>query len=110
MSERTAQPHRSTLVDHPDVGPVLPLFVRRLPGHVQRLRAAQAAGNSAELVRIVHQLRGAGKSFGFEPITAYATAAEELLLAARPLPEIGPALEKLIDYIEHVEGYAAGNG
>jgi len=105
MPEPAAPPHRSTLAEHPDVGPVLPMFVRRLSGHVHSLRQCLAAGNSAELLRIVHQLRGAGKSFGFAPITAHAAAVEELLLAARPLPEAVPALEQLIAFIEHIEGY-----
>ena len=106
----TAPVYRSTLADHPDVGPVLPMFVRRLSGHVRGLRAALAAGQFEEILRIAHQLRGAGKSFGFEPITAYAAAVEELLRAARPPAEIAPALERLVDYIEHVEGYAVANG
>jgi HPt (histidine-containing phosphotransfer) domain-containing protein len=110
MPDSAGEFHRSTLAGHPDVGPVLPMFVRRLPGHVQGLHAAHAGGNSKELLRIVHQLRGAGRSFGFAPITAYAAAVEELLRAVRPLPEIAPALERLIDYIEHVEGYGVANG
>jgi HPt (histidine-containing phosphotransfer) domain-containing protein len=105
MSESAGQFHRSTLADHPDVSGVLPMFVRRLPGHVQRLRDLHATGNTPELIRAVHQLRGAGKSFGFPPITTHAAALEDLLLASRPLPDITPALEQLIAYIEHIEGY-----
>ena len=81
------------------------MFVQRLPGHVQHLRDLHAAGKTQELIRAVHQLRGAGKSFGFPPITTHAAALEDLLLASRPLPEITPALEQLIAYIEHIEGY-----
>ena len=106
MPETAGQVHRSTLADHPDVGPVLPMFVRRLSGHVERMRGALGAGKTEDLVRIVHQLRGAGKSFGFEPITTHAAAVEEILLAGRPLAEVAPALDRLIDYVEHVEGYA----
>jgi len=100
--------HRSALAEHPDVKAVLPVFVGRLRGHVARLRQLHGAGNREEFRRLVHQLRGAGKSFGFAPISERAGAIEEVVLAGRPLSEVGRALEELIAYMEHVEGYGVG--
>jgi HPt (histidine-containing phosphotransfer) domain-containing protein len=97
--------HPSTLVNHPDVAPVLPLFVGRLPGHVARLREFLAAGNRAELLRLAHQLRGSGRSFGFEGITDLAAKVEDMLLAGKTLADTASVVERLAAYIENVEGY-----
>lgn len=108
MSEREPSkgPHQSSRADHPDVREVIPVFVSRLPGHVKRLRELLTAGDSRGLQRLAHQLRGAGESFGFEPITEYAATIEDALRAWQPVEKTGPAVEKLIAYIRHVEGYA----
>lgn len=97
--------HRSTLAEHPDIRDILPRFVARLPAHVQRLRDLYAAGNLPELQRLVHQLHGTGKSFGFAQISTRAAAAEAALLSQAPPPEISRTLNALITYIQHVEGY-----
>jgi histidine phosphotransfer protein HptB len=102
MSE--AQRHKSTLAAHPDVAPVLPLFVGRLPGHVARLRDLLAAGDREELRRLAHQVRGSGKSFGFAEMTELAVEVEEMLIAGRPLEEVADAVERLVGFMENVEG------
>lgn len=99
--------HRSSLAEHPDVAPVLPRFVGRLPGHVARLRELLAAEDWKELQRLAHQLRGTGKSFGFERMTALAMDVEELLIAGTPPEEVAAAVGKLTQYIENVEGYGS---
>jgi HPt (histidine-containing phosphotransfer) domain-containing protein len=107
MSEmqRDGLRHTSTLADHPDVAPVLPRFVKRLPGQVARLRELLAAGNRGELQRLVHQVRGMGSSFGFAGMTDLAAEVEEMLLAARPWEEVVGGVERLAGYMEDVEGY-----
>jgi HPt (histidine-containing phosphotransfer) domain-containing protein len=97
--------HKSTLADHPDVKEVLPIFIGRLPVHVKRLRELVAAEDSSGLMMLAHQLRGAGKSYGFEGITTHAGAVEEHLAAGKPLSEGKALVAKLIHYIEHVEGF-----
>jgi HPt (histidine-containing phosphotransfer) domain-containing protein len=104
--DESAEPwHRSSLADHPDVQGVLPIFVGRLAGHVRRLRELRGAGDAEGLRRLAHQLRGTGQSFGFAPVSAHAAVVEEMLLAGRGVEEITPALQELIGYIEHIEGY-----
>jgi histidine phosphotransfer protein HptB len=97
--------HVSTRANHPDVSEILPLFVARLPGRVKQLRASLDAGDLDAFRDLVHQLKGAGGSYGFMPITSCSAAIEELLNHGRPKAEIESALEKLIDYIEDIEGY-----
>jgi HPt (histidine-containing phosphotransfer) domain-containing protein len=87
---------------------VIPVFIARLPGHVARLRALVAARDAEGLKLLAHKLRGAGKSFGFEPITRYAAEIEEMLLAGRPVDEASERVEMLAAYMARVEGFGAG--
>jgi HPt (histidine-containing phosphotransfer) domain-containing protein len=99
--------HRSSRADHPDIREVLPRFLARLPGNVRQLRQHQADGDRAGLRILAHQLRGAGSSFGFEPLTRRAGELEELILADAGDTRIVQALGDLIGYIELIEGYQA---
>ena len=106
MSEQTQiPPYRSALAEHPDVRDVLPIFIGRLGTRVRDLRSLHAAGNREELRRLAHQLKGAGKSYGFAPITEHALELEELIEAGTKEGEIVGALNKLVAYIEKIEGY-----
>ena len=68
-------------------------FAAGLPGRVDQFRAALAAGDRAELERAAHQLKGAGETLGFAPLTAPAAALEAA--AADPAAE-DAALEELL--------------
>jgi len=98
--------HKSSRANHPDVAPVLAKFVARLPGHVAKLRQSLAANDRAELQRLTHQLRGNGKSFGFEQMSQLAAEAEDLLIAGKPLADVAPVVERLTEFMMNVEGYA----
>ena len=67
--------------------------------------AALAAGDRATLQRLIHQCRGAGRSYGFAPISQHAADAEEALLAGAALPAVEPMVRRLVAYIEEIEGY-----
>src|ERR1051326_5986913 len=109
MPERTPSSpgpkHVSTRAAHPDVREVLPRFVHRLPAQVERLRRYYAAGDTQALGGVLHQLKGAGASYGFTPVSDYAETLGELLAQGRPLTEAQPLLERLIAYLEQIEGY-----
>jgi HPt (histidine-containing phosphotransfer) domain-containing protein len=97
--------HRSTLADQPDVREVLPLFIARLPEQVRNLRLFFLTDRSDELRRLAPQLKGSGKSCGFEPISTHAAVLEQGLSAGQPLPALESTLSALIQYIENIEGY-----
>ena len=59
----------------------------------------------ANLQRLTHQLRGNGKTFGFEQISVLAAEAEDLLVVGRPLEDVAPVVERLTEYMVNVEGY-----
>jgi HPt (histidine-containing phosphotransfer) domain-containing protein len=98
-------PHRSTLAEHATISPVLPQFIARLSVHVRMLRELYASGNIEEFRRLIHQLKGAGASYGFPPISHNAAGIQERLDAGSPLADILPTLEEMIAYIEQIEGY-----
>jgi len=108
MSHSTPEPvprHRSALVDHPDVKEVLPVFIGRLSLHVRRLRELVLAEDRSALMMLAHQLRGAGKSYGFEGITTHAAAVEEHLASGKDLSLAKPLVAKLIQYMEQIDGF-----
>lgn len=51
-------------------------FISRLPVRVNSLLALGASANVEELQRMIHQLKGAGASYGFPSITQTAARAE----------------------------------
>ena len=98
--------HHSTFHTDPTMRDLLVAFTRRLPAQVAQLRSLIAQNNPGEIRRIAHQLKGAGKSYGFPPITEHAAAIEQKLSASpASLPAAQPDLHALISYIENIEGY-----
>jgi HPt (histidine-containing phosphotransfer) domain-containing protein len=94
-------PHRSRYASDPYIGPILPKFHARLAQHVKHMEAFRAAGNGEELRRLLHQLKGSGKSYGYDGISTHAAAAEESLRSGGNGRE---ALDALIAYIRDIEG------
>ncbi len=79
--EPQARPElHSTYAEDPEMAELIEQFVRMLPERVAVIESAIAAGDMALLGGAAHQLRGAGGSFGFAPIT---TAAVEVEAAMR---------------------------
>jgi signal transduction histidine kinase/CheY-like chemotaxis protein/HPt (histidine-containing phosphotransfer) domain-containing protein len=82
-------------------------FVSRLPLRVSTINQQFSAGNLEELKRTVHQLKGAGKGFGFPKISEIAAVAEEQIRTQGALEEIDRSVRELIDVIRAVNGYCA---
>ncbi len=101
----TSPPYKSTLADHEGIGHLVAVFVTRMTGYVQELRAYSKAGDMAGLERLSHQLKGAGNSYGFGPITTLAQQVEDTLRANRPAEEVRPLVDALIGYMRQVDGY-----
>jgi HPt (histidine-containing phosphotransfer) domain-containing protein len=103
----TAGPHRSVYWDDPTMAALLQEYVQRMPEHVQQIQLFLRANKADELRRELHQLRGSGRSFGFQEISTLAGVAEELLLMGEPLATAKETIEALVEYLEQVEGYGA---
>ena len=67
----------SQLVDDQEIAELIPGFVTRLPGQLDEMRQAQAAGNYDDLRRLAHRLKGAGSSYGFPQLTECCKELEE---------------------------------
>jgi HPt (histidine-containing phosphotransfer) domain-containing protein len=102
MDYSAAMPHRSRYASDPHIGPILPNFHARLAQHVKNIEAYRAAGDTEELRKLLHQLKGAGKSYGYDAISTHAAAAEE---AVKARGNGGPSLDALLAYIRDIEGF-----
>ena len=80
-------------------------FIERLPKRVDDLAELMAKGNLTELQRAVHQLKGAGKGYGFPSISELAGRAEQYVKEQAQLETIQTAVDELIGVIRDVDGY-----
>jgi CheY-like chemotaxis protein/HPt (histidine-containing phosphotransfer) domain-containing protein len=102
------QPLRSTLIDHPRIGAIIPQYVAELPEQVAALANSLAIEQWSDLARSLHRLKGSGGGHGFAAITELAAAAEQALNEQQPLAEVTARVEQLIQCIRSVEGYEPG--
>jgi len=72
---------RSQYVDDADLAEVLAEFVKGLPGQVEAMSCALAAGRHEELRRLAHRLKGAGGSYGYPQLTEVAQELEKAAIA-----------------------------
>lgn len=92
----------SPLAFDPDLSDILDLFVSELPGRIAILLEQLERRQWEELRRAAHQLKGAGGSYGFPPITQWAGQLENALRQGRPEEEIRGAVEALADLCRRI--------
>jgi CheY-like chemotaxis protein/HPt (histidine-containing phosphotransfer) domain-containing protein len=88
-------PLYSSFAADAEMQPLIDRFVRRLPERVAALRVESRAAGSLQLLRLVHQLKGAAGGFGFHPISTFAGVVEELLREGREHALVLRALDDL---------------
>jgi HPt (histidine-containing phosphotransfer) domain-containing protein len=93
------------MADHPAVGPIVAGFIRRLPVHVCEFKRLMDANDVEGVRKLVHQLHGSGKSYGFAAISEHSAAIEEMLLRGAGLTAVMPRIHALLGYIEGIEGF-----
>ncbi len=76
----------SDFADDPGLAAIIEQFVAALPERLAAIEKALAERDMDTLVRLAHQLKGAGGSFGFAPITE---AAKALECAAKTQSDLG---------------------
>ena len=97
-----AEPCYSTLAGDSDLAELVALFVSELPQRLADIRQAAQDQNWQEVGRLAHQLRGAGGSYGFPPLTL---AAQHVESTAREQPTISSvrlALDQLTAVADRV--------
>jgi HPt (histidine-containing phosphotransfer) domain-containing protein len=96
---------KSSLADDPEMTEAIDEFVATLPSRVSAVESLLDEGNLTELRRVVHQIKGAGGGYGFDPITRVAAEAERKLQKNDDLEQIKAELAALTALIRSVEGY-----
>jgi HPt (histidine-containing phosphotransfer) domain-containing protein len=86
----------STLLDD-DLDDLIAEFVAEMPTRIKTLEDALASGNRPELLRAVHQLSGAGGSYGFGLLSQHARALEGRIREGAAFPEVLPAFGELTE-------------
>lgn len=91
----TGKPIYSTLGRDPDLVDIVDMFVAELPERIAAILQYLEHHDWEALRRAAHQLKGAGGSYGFEPITTTAARVEQLARQVAPEEEIREAVEEL---------------
>ncbi len=80
-------------------------FINRLPARVDSLTSLVQAGETEELRRLTHQLKGAGAGYGFPKITEIAARVESLIKSSEQLETIRTGVDELVELIRSIKGY-----
>ena len=108
LTPKTIGPRlRSTHEGDSKLAGVLQRFVERLPKRVEELLRLHRDANAGELLRAVHQLKGAAGGYGFPAVSELATRVESELKAQRPVANIAPNIDALTTLLRSIEGYPA---
>jgi signal transduction histidine kinase/CheY-like chemotaxis protein/HPt (histidine-containing phosphotransfer) domain-containing protein len=104
------QPLRSSIntsVD-PGMGELINALIADLPSMVSRIEELVDDHNFDELKLAVHQLKGLGGMYGFEPLSELAGTAECLINQAGPEGDVPNQVTSLLAMIRRIEGYPQG--
>jgi signal transduction histidine kinase/CheY-like chemotaxis protein/HPt (histidine-containing phosphotransfer) domain-containing protein len=80
-------------------------FINRLPARVVSLTSLVQTGETEELRRLTHQLKGAGAGYGFPQITEIAARVESLIKGSEELDKIRIGVDELVELIRSIKGY-----
>ncbi len=92
----------STLGDDPDLGELVEMYVDEMPERIAALEEAFQSSDQESLQRAAHQLKGAGQSYGFDPLTPLAAAVEYAARDKEPEENIRKVLDELLDVCSRV--------
>jgi HPt (histidine-containing phosphotransfer) domain-containing protein len=96
---------RSRLRGFPGMNPIIIEFVAGLPDRVRQLTDCLQRKDLDGLGHIVHQLRGAGGSYGFDDVTAPATQAEESIRNGESMEAITREVDSLVAIVRRIDGF-----
>jgi CheY-like chemotaxis protein/HPt (histidine-containing phosphotransfer) domain-containing protein len=95
----------STVGDDPVMAEVLVEYVANLPAEVASLQALLEGQDLKHLREAVHQMKGAGGSYGFQCLSDAAAIAERSLIAGAAIETVKPQVDSLIALIHKVRGF-----
>jgi len=86
----------SDLADDPDMIELIEQFLSHLIDAINQLERYHANNDSAALIALAHQLKGAAGGYGFTPITDAARRVEQSITAGAPAVQIDASIAALI--------------
>ena len=95
----------SSVAGDPVMAEILVEFVTNLPNEVAILRSLVDGKDMTLLRQTVHQIKGAGGSYGFQCISDVAASAEHGMIAGAALESVQSQVNSLIEMLEKVKGY-----
>ena len=95
----------SELADDPEMAPLVAKFVGNLDHKIDTMNSFIATNQLSELVRMAHQLSGAGGGYGFPRIS---DAARRLEASVTPDPDMKTILEAMTELSDLCQQAAAG--
>jgi two-component system sensor histidine kinase/response regulator len=95
----------STFDGDPVMTEVLMEFIANLPNEVASLKSLLCEQNLSALRDAVHQLKGAGGSYGFQTVTNMAAIAERSLISNAPIETVRLQVDSLIELIGQIRGF-----
>jgi PAS domain S-box-containing protein len=102
-------PIRSSLAGDPRMMKIIPEFVARLPGKVDKMLDLLEHHDLVALLGVVHDLVGTAGGYGFAPVTQPARQAQDSIRAGAALEPIAAEINSLIAVIRRIEGYDDSN-
>ena len=92
----------SSFADDPVMSELAEMYASEMPEKIQGLETLAQAEQWEELRRTAHQLKGSGKSYGFEPISSQAAQLENSLKSEQPEEAVLKALQDLLSIMRRV--------
>ena len=77
MEGQHGEPVLSEFADDPDMSDLVGDFVGRMPERINALKSAFEAGDTEQVMRLAHQLKGSGGGYGFPLLTEVAGELEQ---------------------------------
>ena len=103
---RVADTGQSTIVNDERFRPILQKFLQGVPGRRAAIEAAQADSRDAELLTLVHQLKGSAGSYGFPRASELARECQDLLRAGESRERVAPRLSALLRELDRIQEQA----
>ena len=91
-----SEPLYSSLGSDPDLGEIVELFVREMPGRMATVLEQLENSDWEGLRRTAHQLKGAAGSYGFDVISPSAAEVEMAVRDGEPEQRIRETVDELV--------------
>ncbi len=90
----------STLADDPELSELVEMYVNEMPERITQIR--KTVNDKEELLRLIHQVKGAAGSYGFDELSTLAARHEHEIKLTDNSDEIEEYVDKFIAECQRV--------